>query len=49
MPHTALIHGYHVAFMWGAGLLPAALITALLLINAKKEDVPADAVMGAAA
>jgi predicted MFS family arabinose efflux permease len=48
MTPNALIHGYHVAFLWGAGLLGAALVTALLLINAKKEDVPADAAMGAA-
>ena len=40
---TALIHGYHVAFVWGAALLTAALLCAVFLINAKKEDVPADA------
>jgi EmrB/QacA subfamily drug resistance transporter len=42
----ALVHGYHVAFFWGAMLLIAALITAVLLINAKKDDIPAE---GAAA
>ena len=36
----ALIHGYHVAFLWGAALLSAALLCALILVNAKKEDVP---------
>ena len=40
---TALIHGYHVAFVWGAALLTAALLCAIFLINAKKEDVPAEA------
>jgi EmrB/QacA subfamily drug resistance transporter len=39
---TAFIHGYHVAFAWGAGLLFAALLVAAFLINAKKEDVPAE-------
>ena len=38
----ALIHGYHVAFVWGAGLLTAALLTAIVLINASREDVPSD-------
>jgi len=42
----ALVHGYHVAFFWGAVMLIAALITAVLLINAKKDDIPAE---GAAA
>jgi EmrB/QacA subfamily drug resistance transporter len=45
----ALIHGYHVAFLWGAALLTCALLSAIFLITAKKEDVPADAGMAAAA
>jgi hypothetical protein len=40
---TALIHGYHVSFIWGAALFTAALLCAVFLINAKKEDVPAEA------
>jgi MFS family permease len=40
---AALIHGYHVSFLWGAALLAAALLCAVLLINAKKEDVPTEA------
>jgi EmrB/QacA subfamily drug resistance transporter len=44
----ALIQGYHVAFLWGAGLLFAGLVTAVLLVNAKKDDVPADAPVAAA-
>lgn len=39
----AFIHGYHVAFFWGAVLLFLALLTAALVINAKKEDVPTEA------
>lgn len=35
----AFIHGYHVAFAWGAGLFGVALVVSLLLINAHKEDV----------
>ena len=38
----ALIHGYHVAFVWGAALLAAALVAAIALINATKDDVPKD-------
>jgi EmrB/QacA subfamily drug resistance transporter len=39
----AFIHGYHVAFFWGAGLFAGALLVSLLFINAHKEDIPADA------
>lgn len=39
MAPLALIHGYHVSFFWGAVLLACALVTALFLINARKEDV----------
>ena len=45
----ALIHGYHVAFLWGAALLFAALLTAIFLINATKDDVPQDAAAAMAA
>ncbi|MFY9916553.1 MAG: MFS transporter [Nocardioidaceae bacterium] len=43
----AFVHGYHVSFFWGAVLLFAALLTTLVFINAKKEDVP-DPTMAAA-
>jgi EmrB/QacA subfamily drug resistance transporter len=39
----ALIHGYHVAFLWGAILLTCALVAAIVFVNAKKEDVPVEA------
>ena len=39
---AAFIHGYHVAFVVGAGLLTVAFLAVLFLINAKKEDLPAD-------
>lgn len=38
----ALVHGYHVAFFWGAVLLFAALITTVVFIRARPEDLPAD-------
>jgi EmrB/QacA subfamily drug resistance transporter len=38
----AFIHGYHVAFFWGAVLFAVALLVSIILINAHKEDVPAD-------
>jgi hypothetical protein len=37
---SAFIAGYHVAFFWGAVLFAVALVVALLLITARKEDVP---------
>ena len=38
----AFIHGYHVAFFWGAALFACALIASIVLINAHKEDIPAE-------
>jgi EmrB/QacA subfamily drug resistance transporter len=45
---AALIHGYHVAFFWGAMLLAAALVCAVVFVNAKKEDVPTEVAVAAA-
>ncbi|MEJ7708224.1 MAG: MFS transporter [Nocardioidaceae bacterium] len=39
----AFVHGYHVSFFWGAVLLFLALLVVTFVINAKKEDVPAEA------
>jgi hypothetical protein len=39
----AFIHGYHVAFLWGAVLFAGALIVSIAFINAHKEDIPSDA------
>jgi EmrB/QacA subfamily drug resistance transporter len=44
----AALHGYHVAFIWGAILLTAGLIFAIIFVTAKKEDMPADAAAAAA-
>jgi EmrB/QacA subfamily drug resistance transporter len=44
----ALLHGYHVAFFWGAMLLTVALLVAIFLVNAKKQDLPSDAPVAAA-
>jgi EmrB/QacA subfamily drug resistance transporter len=38
----AFLEGYHVAFFWGGMLLAAALAVSALLINARKQDVPAE-------
>ena len=43
----ALIHGYRVAFFWGAVFIALALVVAVVLINAKKDDIPADATAAA--
>ena len=45
----ALVEGYHTAFFWGAVLLFAALLVAVFLINAKREDVPSEPGVAAAA
>ncbi|QWZ09257.1 MFS transporter [Nocardioides panacis] len=37
----ALVHGYHVAFFWGAVLLAAGWLVAVFVVNARKQDVPA--------
>lgn len=39
----AFIHGYQVAFYWGAALFAVALLVSIVLINARKEDIPSDA------
>jgi EmrB/QacA subfamily drug resistance transporter len=44
----ALIHGYQVAFYWGAALLVAAFLVALFVVHGRKEDLPTDAVQAAA-
>jgi hypothetical protein len=44
----ALVHGYAVAFFWGAVLLSAALVVAATFINARKQDVPAEPALAAA-
>ncbi|MGZ4470172.1 MAG: MFS transporter [Nocardioidaceae bacterium] len=41
---TAFVHGYHVAFYWGAAMFTLALVSTLVLIHAGKQDVPRDAV-----
>lgn len=48
-PAEALVEGYTVSFFWGGMLLLAALVVAGLLVNARKEDVPADPGLAAAA
>jgi EmrB/QacA subfamily drug resistance transporter len=45
----ALLHGYHVSFFWGAVLLTAALLVAIFVVNAKKQDIPANAAATVAA
>jgi EmrB/QacA subfamily drug resistance transporter len=37
----AFVHGYHVAFVWGAVLFFLSLVVVVVFINVKKEDVPA--------
>jgi EmrB/QacA subfamily drug resistance transporter len=48
-PNEALVHGYTVAFFWASMLLLAALVCAALFINARKDDIPAEGAMAAAA
>jgi hypothetical protein len=45
---AAFIHGYQVAFAIGCGLLVASAICVIVFINAKRDDLPADAVAVAA-
>ena len=39
----AAVHGYSVAFLWAAGLFAVAIVIALVVISAKKSDLPAGA------
>jgi EmrB/QacA subfamily drug resistance transporter len=36
----ALVHGYHVAFFWGAMMMAAALVVIVVFVDAKKDDIP---------
>ena len=45
----AFLSGYHVAFFWGAMLLFAGWLVAVFVINARKQDVPAEMVIPEAA
>ncbi len=44
----ANVHGYHVSFVWGAGMLAAGLLVTIVLINARKDDLPAESSLAAA-
>jgi EmrB/QacA subfamily drug resistance transporter len=44
----AFIHGYHVAFLWGAAIFALALVLSAVLINVRRQDLPADAMAGQA-
>ena len=44
----AFIHGYHVAFFAGAILFACGLLVALLVVNARKSDLPAEGATEAA-
>ena len=48
-PAVALVDGYVTSFFWGAMLLLSALVVATLMINARKEDVPVEPALAAAA
>ena len=44
----AYLSGYHTAFFWGAILLVIALVAAIVFIDAKKDDIPAEPALVAA-
>jgi EmrB/QacA subfamily drug resistance transporter len=48
-PPDALVHGYVVSFFWGSVMFLIALVVTALLVNARKDQLPADAAMAAAA
>ena len=48
-PPDALVHGYAVSFFWGGMFLLVALVVTVFLINARKEELPAEGAMAAAA
>jgi EmrB/QacA subfamily drug resistance transporter len=48
-PADALVHGYVVSFFWGSVMFALALLVTVFLINARKDQLPADPAMAAAA
>jgi MFS family permease len=45
----AFIHGYHVSFFAGSVLLACGLLVAIFVINARRQDIPAEQPVAAAA
>ena len=45
----AFIHGYQVAFLWGAVFFAAAFLVAVFVVNARKHELPAEVIPEAAA
>ena len=39
---AAFLSGYHQAFLWGAALLAAGLVIAIVMVRAGKDDLPAE-------
>ena len=44
---AAMVHGYHVAFVWATVFLVVALVIGAALISARKDDLPADVALAA--
>jgi hypothetical protein len=43
------VHGYHVAFFWAAVLIASSLAVVIVFVNARKDDIPAEPGLAAAA
>ncbi len=48
-PDDALVHGYAVSFFWGSVMFLLALVVTVLMINARKEELPDPAMAATAA
>jgi hypothetical protein len=40
--YTAMVHGYHVAYVWGAVAFALALLVAVFVIDARRDELPAE-------
>ncbi|TYP86894.1 MFS transporter [Blastococcus xanthinilyticus] len=46
-PAAALVHGYHVAFVWAAVFLALALVIGAAMIRARRDELPSELVLAA--
>jgi EmrB/QacA subfamily drug resistance transporter len=46
--HAATVYGFHVGYFWGAMLLALGMLVAIFLVNAKRDQLPAEGAVAAA-
>jgi EmrB/QacA subfamily drug resistance transporter len=45
--NAAMVHGYHVAYVWGAAAFALALLVAIFVIRARRDELPTEGALAA--